>query len=303
MRKVIQLLFSFFVYVVLSQSCSVLSESQISSIEALTIKSDSMVNAPSAIFHSLDHIRLQRGLFYVASLDIPENRIEELDALAKAKVEDEKRSAKADTYVSVLESYIRAVKSLASDQRSTAIGREFRGIGNNIDSIVISYNILLDGQLPEGISKLSGKSLGFIAENVTKGTQFKFLKEFMTVGDSLVAGCCDTLISILKGEDLNNLIKNEKEGLDNNFKAYLYEMERLGVVPPIECYQQFLMLKERVIAVSDLRNASVRALRSFKNAHHKIVEKLSQKQDIDITEDLFELTKLTYDICLAVKKI
>lgn len=302
-KKAVVFLFSFFLCVAISQGCSVLSESQISSIEALTIKSDTMVNAPSAIFHSLNHIRVQRGIFYTASLGTPENRIEELDALAKAKVEGEKRAAKADTYVNVLSSYIRAVRSLASDERSEAIGREFRGIGNNIDSVIISYNILVEEQLPVGISKLSGKTLGYLAENLTKGKQFEFLKEFMTLGDSLVAECCDTLISILKDKKMDALIQNEKEGLENNFKAFLYEMERLGQVPPVEYYNEYLILREKSLAINEVRNASVRALRYFKNAHHKIVEKLSQKQEIDITDDILELTKLTYDICLAVKKI
>lgn len=303
MSRILGFLFSIFLLLSLSQGCSVLSESQLSSIEALTIKSDSISSAPSAIFKSLNHLRYRRGLFYAASLTAPQNRIDELDALAKANIENEKRAAKADTYVNVLNSYIRAVGSLASDDRSKNIGREIRGIGNNIDSIIISYNILIDDNLPEGIAKLGGKSLGMIAENITKGKQYKFLKEFMMTGDSLVACCCDTLIALLRSESMNSLIENEKSGLENNFKAYLTEMERIGQVPAMGCYSEYLILRQKSLCINDLRNASVRALRSFKNAHHKIVEQLDCKQEIDLTEDLLELTKLIYDICLAVKKI
>lgn len=303
MGRVLKFIFSIYFFILILQSCSVLSESQIASIEALAIKSDTVSNAPSLIFNSLNDIRVKRGLFYVASLTTTQSRVEELDALTKAKIEGEKRAAKADTYVNVLNSYLRAVKSLASDNRSENIGREIRGIGNNVDSILISYNILLGGDLPEGISKLSGKSLSFVAENITRGKQFKLLKEFMTVGDTMVATCCDTLISLLKSDNMNSLIDNEIIGLENNFKVYLSYMESLGQQPPVDSYRDYMLLKEKALAISQVRNASVSALRSLKNAHHKLVEKLYQKQDIDITDDLLELTKLTYDICLAVKKI
>ena len=303
MRKTLRLLVFGILAAISLGSCSILSESQIKSVESLADRGDSLSYAPSAIFHTLDEIRVERGLFYVASLSTVQGRIDELNSLTKAKVEDQKRAVKADAYVGVLNSYTKALKSLSSGQRSENIGRELRGIGNNVDSIIISYNILLNEDLPEGLFKLTGKAFGYLGEGITKGKQFKLLKGFMESGDSLVASCCDTLISILKGDNMNHLIDNELQGLENNFKAYVTLMDRSEEPISMDAYRLYLEQREKLLAVKEVRNAVVRGLRSFKNSHHKLVGELEKKQDIDITKDLLELTKLSFDLCLALKKL
>ncbi len=163
----------------LACSCTVLSKSQLQRIENLAIKGDTLTSAPSAIFRTLSEIRLERGLFYAASFASPEARFNEIQAVAEASIKDKNRAAKADVYVGILNSYFKALKSMANEERWKAAGREFRGLGRGVDSLIIGHNELFGTEIPEGISKTAGKTFGYLVENINKFRQAKYVKEFV----------------------------------------------------------------------------------------------------------------------------
>ena len=169
-------------------SCSVLTKTQLEMVENLSFRSDSVANAPKILFEGLSEIRLERGLYYASSLSSPQARAQELGALADGVVEDRKIAEKSQLYVSVLNSYLRALKSASSQSRWSDVGVELRSIGRNIDSLLIRYNKLgLDEEIPTGFAKHAGKTFGLIGEEVMKVKQTNFVKDFVLCGDSLVA--------------------------------------------------------------------------------------------------------------------
>ena len=139
------------------ESCSVLSQTQLDRIENLALNADSVVSAPSAIFSTLGEVRLERGLFYAASFSSPEARFEEIQALAESSIEEKKRAEKADVYVGILNSYFRALRSIANEERWRGVGREFRSLGRGVDSLIIESNELFGKDTPVGIAKAAGK--------------------------------------------------------------------------------------------------------------------------------------------------
>lgn len=80
-------------------SCGVLSEGELARIENLALKADTVTSAPSVIFGTMAEIRLERGLFYAASFSTPEARFDEVNALAKASIADQ-RGAQRQTHIS-----------------------------------------------------------------------------------------------------------------------------------------------------------------------------------------------------------
>ncbi|MBO7321288.1 MAG: hypothetical protein J6U80_05085, partial [Bacteroidales bacterium] len=134
-------------------SCGVLSDGELARIENLALKADTVASVPSVIFGTMAQVRLERGLFYAASFSTPEARFDEVNALAKAFIEDKKRSAKADTYIGILNSYFKALRSIADKERREGAGRELRGLGRAVDSLIIEHNELFDTEIPEGVSK------------------------------------------------------------------------------------------------------------------------------------------------------
>lgn len=278
-------------------SCSVLSDKQLQRVEDLAIKGDTLASTPSAIFRTLSEIRLERGLLYAASLTTPEVRFEEIQAIAEGTIEDKKKWAKGDIYIGILSSYFKALQSISNEERWESVGREFRGLGRGIDSLIIEYNELFGTDIPEGVAKTSGKAFGYIGENINKFRQTKYLKEFVAIGDTLVAECTDSLISILKSKELNELIENETQGLEANYKAYLYAMSQGGFPPQIERDREYVALIEKAASIKQIRNRAVSALRAVKNAHHRLhLELQIEDQNKEVYEEFKTLNSLFLDI-------
>ena len=287
----------------LACSCTVLSKSQLQRIENLAIKGDTLTSAPSAIFRTLSEIRLERGLFYAASFTSPEARFNEIQAVAEASIKDKNRAAKADVYVGILNSYFKALKSMANEERWKAAGREFRGLGRGVDSLIIGHNELFGTEIPEGISKTAGKTFGYLAENINKFRQAKYVKEFVSLGDTLVAECTDSLVSILKSRTLKELIDNESAGLEASYRAYTMAMSQGGFPPQIGNDREYVLLVEKMGSVKQIRNRAVSALRAVKNAHHKLVMELEKGDDgKNLAEDFETLNRLAIEIYDSIRR-
>ena len=279
----------------LASSCAVLTTSQVQMVNKLTVASDSVVVAPKVIFDELATVRLERGLFYAASFTSAIAREKEINALATAAIADSQLVKRTDVYVNVLNSYLRALRSISSDVRWTAYGTEWRGIGRNIDSLIIRMNQtdLLDTELTVGWAKLSGQYMGYISERYMRNRQAKTVKSFVMEGDTLVSACVDGLIELLKKGELVELIENENEGLKYNYNAYLSRLEMSGEMPDIELDRKYIDLIKRVEKAKYTHSRCVTALQSLKRAHHKLAAELVKRQKIDfLLDELLELNTL-----------
>lgn len=286
------------------QSCVTMSKAQLTKINSLAVTSDSVSIAPSALFQKLSDVRQERGLMYVASLEGADNRIEELNALSKGRQSDAALIKKTDVYVSVLNSYIKALKSLSATTRYTQYGTVLRGIGRNVDSVLIAYNKVQDqleksGNIEEankidkediGISKQIGKTSGYLAEQAGRRVQRRLVKNVLTEGDTLVSTCCDALIELLKKEQVAELIKNEEAGLEANYRSYLNMAKVQGITPDTDFDRVYLQQKQTLADARELQTKCVSALRSLKNAHHKLLLQMKKPKKFDeYSEEFFEL--------------
>ncbi|MDR2233256.1 MAG: hypothetical protein LBE56_09055 [Tannerella sp.] len=282
-----------------TMSCAVLTTSQLKMVNQLTVASDTVAAAPKTLFAELAAVRLERGLFYAASLTSAEAREKEINALATATIADQKLIDRTDVYVSVLESYLRALRSLSNDVRWEQYGTEWRGLGRNIDSLLLRFNQidLLDTPLTIGWGKLSGQYMGYLNERYMRTSQAKTVKSFVTEGDTLVATCVDGLIEVLRTGAVADLIENESEGLKNNYSAYLHRLEMSGEMPDIALDRKYIELTQRVEKAIYTRSRCITALQSLKRAHKKLVTELAKRQRIDfLFDEMIELNTLALNL-------
>lgn len=287
-------------------SCAVLTESQIESVNNLAVVSDTIAVSPSILFKELSNIRLERGLYYAASLTSAETRFNEINALAQGNLDDKKLAERTDIYVDVLNSYLRALRSLSNEARWKSIGTEMRGLGNKLDSAILRFNQLevTEEELPEGVAKLSGKYAGFLSETYMKNRQAKAVRTFVKEGDTLVALCSDALTALLLRGEVNELINNESEGLRNNYYAYLRQLENSGETPQIDLDLHYVELVENLEHSKTIRNKCVSGLRSLKRAHHKLVAELDKRKPAEIWfEELAELNTLSSQLNNLIKEL
>lgn len=296
----------FFVFILtaLQFSCAVITPSQLEMVNNLSVISDSVAIAPSRFFEDLADVRKERGLFYASSLTSSEARFKEISSMAQASIDDESLIKRMDVYVNVLNSYLRSLRSISNDARWYNTGREIRGIGRNIDSLLFSYNKLYpDDPIETGIAKQLGKSTGYIAEELSKRRQAVIVKDFVEQGDTLVSFCCDALIELLRKKEVEELIVNEELGLDMNYKAYLNALELRGEFPKIEYDRAYMVLKKELYNARKIRDKCVSSLRSLKKAHSKLLLELRERKKIDqIFEELIELNEQALDIVSLLRR-
>lgn len=282
-------------------ACAPLSKTQMEAVQELAFRSDTVSRSPAVLFRQMSEIRTERGLFYAASLSSGQMRYEEVTALAEASMDEESMVRKAEGYVDVLNSYVRALHSVSSPQRWKGAGTQLRGIASRVDSVLYRYNRLDTGyeDIPTGYAKMAGRVLAYVAEEVMQTTQAVAVRNIVIAADTLVAAGCDSLMDILRSEEMNALIEHEKESVGDNYSAYLRAMELSGIVVPLESDRQYVALVRRAEELSRIRNSCVSALRSLKNAHARLAaDFVSGDKDIsgELMDELVRFNRLASQV-------
>ena len=287
--------------VAVTAGCSPLSKAQIEAVGELTFRSDTVSRSPAILFEEMSELRLERGLYYAASLSSGTARYEEVTALAEASMDDEALVRKAAGYVNVFNSYVRALHGVSSEARWTGIGTEIRGIGSRVDSVLYRYNRLDTGyeDIPVGYARMAGRVLAYVAEEVMQSVQGTAVRNIVMAGDTLVAASCDSLMDILRSDGMNGLIRHEQESLRDNYSAYLQAQELRGEPVPMDSDRRYVELLRRADELSSVRNSCVSALRSFKNAHAKLAADFAageKKAPADLRDELTRLRTIASQV-------
>ena len=224
--------------------CSPLSKAQIEAVGELTFRSDTISRSPAVLFGEMSELRLERGLFYAASLTSGTARYEEVTALAETSMDDESLVRKASGYVDAFNSYVRALHSVSADARWKGLGTEIRGVGTRVDSVLYRYNRLDTGyeDIPTGYARMAGRVLAYVAEEVMQAVQGRAVRNIVVAGDTLVTASCDSLMAILRSDEMNELIRHERESLRDNYAAYLAALELRGEPVPFESDRLYVEL-------------------------------------------------------------
>ena len=279
--------------VVYMSGCSSMTKAQLKRVNSLAVVSDSAITGPGSVLRILDQVRLDRGLMYAASLQGADTRIRELNGLADATAQMSRLADKSDVCIDILSSYVRALRSVSSETRWKQNGTELRGIGRNLDSLAIAYNKLDWGTLYEpGIAKQIGRTSGYLAEQYGKRHQRKTVQGMLTHGDKLVDECVQTMVSVLKSDEFKSLIDNERQGLENNYRAYLNAASLNGITPSTDLDRLYIESRLRVEMAEQTRRRCITMLQSFGRAHSALVKEMQTRRTYsEFMDELFELNR------------
>lgn len=273
--------------------CSAMSKAQLKRVNALAVVSDSAMSGPGSVMRVLDEVRMERGLIYAASLQGADTRIQELNGLADAVSSQSRLADKANLCVSILESYIRALRSVSSQDRWKQNGTELRGIGRNMDSLAIAYNQLDWGTLYEpGIAKQIGHTSGYLAEQYGKRRQRYVVKRILQHGDTLVDACVKSLVETLKSTEFRSLIDNERTGLENNYRAYLNSTSLTGSTPLPQFDRIYVENRLKIEQAETLRRRCISMLQSFSRTHSALLKEMDTSPTFtEFTQELYNLNQ------------
>lgn len=271
--------------------CATMNKAQLKRVNALAFCSDSLPVTPVTIFENLSDIRLERNLIYVSSITDTDNRVNELNSIFAFRQKEEIIAGKAEIYSRVLDSYVRALKSLSNETRWKQSGTELRSLGRNADSLLVAYNTLnWSDDIEFELSKQIGRTSGYISESLYKRRQYKVVKEMLTQGDTIVSSCCDALVNLLKGDELKQLIENEEKGLEQDYKAYLNAMKLQKRNPDTQYDRLYIETKERIADTKDIKTKCINALNTFKRSHHRLLLQMEKSATYpEFSQDMQEL--------------
>ena len=273
--------------------CSSMTKAQMKRVNSLAVVSDSSITGPGSIMRTLNEVYLDRGLIYAASLQGADTRIRELNGLADATAQQSRLADKSDICINILNSYIRALRSVSSETRWKQNGTELRGIGRNMDSLAIAYNKLDWGILYEpGIAKQIGKTSGYLAEQYGKRHQRKTVEAVLAQGDKLVDECVQSLVAVLKSDDFKTIIENERTGLENNYRVYLNAAALNGVTPDSGFDRLYIENRLKIEQAESTRRQCITMLQSFRRAHAALLKEMeTHRTYAEFADALFELNK------------
>ena len=281
------------IFMVYMTGCAAMSKAQLKRVNSLAVISDSAMCGPGSVLRMLDEVRMERGLIYAASLQSTNPHIRELNSLALSVPNQTRLASRADVCVSILESYVRALKSVSSPSRWKQNGTELRGIGRSMDSLTIAYNKLDWGVLYEpGIAKQIGKTGGYLAEQYCKRRQRYVVKGILQHGDTLVDACVKTLVTGLKSDQMKSLIDNERTGLENNYRAYLNASAMAGTPPHPNFDRIYVESRIKIEQAETQRRSCITMLQSFRRAHAALLKEMDKGPTAqEFLDELYELNR------------
>lgn len=279
--------------IIYMSGCASITKAQMKRVNSLAVISDSAVTGPGSVLRVLNEVNLERGLMYAASLSSTEARIEDLNGLADAQAELSRLADKSDVCVNILESYVRALRSISSESRWKQNGTELRGIGRNMDSLAIAYNKLDWGTLYEpSIARQIGKTSGYLAEQYGKRRQRRMVRSFLEHGDKLVDDCVKSLTETLKSAEFKSVIENERTGLENNYRAYLNMTSLNGTAPLPDFDRTYLECRLKIEQAENMRRQCITMLQAFGRAHNALRREMYNRRTYsEFADELFELNR------------
>lgn len=298
--------------VLMVSSCAVLTQSQVKMASNLSSSADTATVSPSVIFDKLGEVRKERGLLYASTLSSSQAHWEEVVSLSEDWLKNDRQIQKTESYVKALNSYSRAVGSLANTARWKKYGTELRGIGRNVDSVFHHVNKLgwIEDGITTGFAKLSGRYLGILTESYMKCRQAKAVKELVTEADTLVSECVSSLVEILKSASMKNMIENEKTGLKDDYRAFLDAAALSGdfMLLCVQGDRVYFDCYQSLENASEVRTKCISALQSYKRAHHKLAVNFKQRSNTsseelvqDIYDDIAELNLISSQLAKLIR--
>jgi len=276
-------------------ACSTLTSTQIKAVNQFARTSTGFSAYPSKIMQGLAEVRAKRGVYYANSLDNPTLHITELDSIYSFKKQDFAISKKVDVTFKIIDKYAKSLLLLSSDKYEKSLDVQASHFGEDLDSLTSRYNSI-DGakRVPTGIGGAIGQLVAFGGKQYIRTRQAKEIKKFVPKADTLIAVMTDNLLEFLLSTNIDELIKNEEDGVNDSYLSYLRHIKTtssltsskdtsmlaLNTKSTIQNDNEYLQLKTSVDGVKRLRQLTVAATRKLRNAHKKLLEALQQKRNL-----------------------
>ncbi len=284
--------FYFFpIFLFLTLSCRTVSTEQRKIVNQFALKTENFSAFPEKIWSEIAEIREARGVYYANSFIDPVSHLNELDAIVKERMNDDKVPGRVGSVFKILDHYADGLVELSSDAPFKTSSLLFGNFGGDLDVMIKEYNDFDKTRtLPTGVGSLLTKTFEEGTNAFIANRQYKALRKYVNRADTLVSVLCAEMVKYLSSVELNQLIKNEESGIRESFRFYFAKRSP----PDINSGKAYVALMKRTENVNVLRLQTIHTVGNLKIAHQKIAEALSKRQTLK--ETVGDLNRFCQDV-------
>ena len=268
-------LFYFLLLLLLLIGCRSISVEQRKLVRQFADKSAQFSELPAAIWIELAEIREGRGVYYANSMIDPEHHLQELDAIIKERMNDDRIPGRVSALFKVLDSYAAGLSRLSSDTPFKKRSQLFDRWGDDLESLIVKNNQLnQEYTLPTGAGTLLTRFLDSGSNHWLASRQMKMVQQYVNEADTLVTALSLSMGKYLSSPLLAQLIQNEALGITESFRFYYAKRSP----PALESDRDYIALRKKAEELSQLQRRSLIAVRNLAKAHKLLVTGINGEQ-------------------------
>jgi hypothetical protein len=278
-------------------ACSVLSDSQVTNINAFAITASHYSDYPSEVFKKRVELRLETELIGI----IPFSDFSKVDGrIEAARATYDTLMALSDTLdkpIQVIQQYAAMLTELSSDRYTRNMNNSSINLGANLDGLVAAFNSVSKDTVPAGIGGELSNIIWALGRRATRSRQAAALKKFIPLGNVLIASAVNNLTEILgdsfKDRDGNRhrglkaMLADEKKDCMQNFQNLVFNGRPGNNYTVI---RQYYDMKTDYVNVESLRLKCTATAIQLAKAHDALAKNIAEKKDLK------EIIKETQDL-------
>lgn len=300
------IILSFAITLTLS-GCAVLTDSQVKNINAFAATAKSYSAFPSAVARQRAGFHLHSEMTVVSQSQFADadDIVRRMDSARKHYNSMVQLSAKFDLSLQLIQQYAGLLTTLSSDHYITDLNAPTTSLGENLSSLVNTYNSKVKDTLPAGLGNSISKVILMAGRVLTRHQQTSALKEFVLAADTMVQVTTRNLVTVLDGEvftdaagrslpSLKTLLSLERDFFIQSYKrAVLSDSSRTNYWS-IQFYYDELTAYDNTEA---LRQGVVQAAKSLALAHAELAKNVKQKKKLN--DIIWQTQQLITDVQTA----
>jgi len=271
-------------------SCAVLTDSQVKNINAFAATAKSYSAFPSAVVRQRAEFHLHSEIT-VAS----QSQFADPDAITRRMASARKSyntaiqlAPKFDLSLQLIQQYAGLLTKLSSDHYITDLNAPTTSLGENLSSLVNTYNSKAKDSLPAGLGNSISKIILMAGKVLTRHKQTSALKEFVLAADTMVQVTTRNLVTVLDGEtftdaagrsfpSLKSLLAEEKEFFIQSYRQSVLSDSSRTNYWAIKFFYDELTAYDNT---ESLRQGVVQAAKSLAAAHRELANNVKEKKQL-----------------------
>lgn len=298
-----------------AQGCAVLTQSQVDAVGDFAMAADNYSDLPGSVIEMHANAMLAENIYSIASLTRdPNDPIDPNDPHPAPKqiskkvsnyLDFIKKSAEADAALDVIDTYVKLLTKLTSNDFTEKLQEEAASLGTEIDGAVNQYNAVTGESLDSfgaAVTAIVRAGGGIIIQY----KQAKALKKAVDSAEPVIEKMSKSVTDLMNsyigvidedGNPLKGLGQEVEEGLVDEYLGLLNSHKSNNSVQDVQNVAQ-LLLKAK--SIKPLAEKTKKAMLTFEAAHTKLYDKLQERQALKGT---IEEIKVLYGEIKSAQKL